>query len=179
MLRLTIILLGVNLLLLAVPLKAQPIKRLYLANDDHTDYMWTGNEAQYDTVFVRMLDYYLRQIDSTQHLPDDFQARFNCDGSYWLRTYQKFRSPAQFERLISRIRSGHISSPLNGLVSTYGGQPTEAVLRGMYYAGQLERQWNLRFRMAVCMENQTLPLGNIDRFAILYTSELHEVHSKL
>ena len=139
--------------------KAQPVKRLYLANDDHTDYMWTGNEAQYDTVFVRMLDYYLNQIDSTQQLPDDFQARFNTDGSYWLKTYQKFRSPAQFERLISRIRSGHISSPLNGLVSTYGGQPTEAVLRGMYYAGQLERQWNLRFRLAVCMENQTLPLG--------------------
>jgi alpha-mannosidase len=140
-------------------LLAQPVKRLYLANDDHTDYMWTGNEAQYDTVFVRMLDYYLAQIDSTQNSPDDLQARFNCDGSYWLRTYQKFRSPAQFERLIGRIRSGHISSPLNSLVSVYGGQPTEAVLRGMYYAGQLERQWNLRFRLAVCMENQTLPLG--------------------
>ncbi|GAB2558960.1 glycosyl hydrolase-related protein [Spirosoma areae] len=140
-------------------LLAQPVKRLYLANDDHTDYMWTGNEAQYDSVFVQMLDYYLNQIDSTQINPDDFQARFNCDGSYWLRTYQKFRSPAQFERLIGRIRTGHISSPLNGLVSVYGGQPTEAVLRGMYYAGQLERQWNLRFRLAVCMENQTLPLG--------------------
>ena len=140
-------------------LLAQPVKRLYLANDDHTDYMWTGNEAQYDTVFVRMLDYYLNQIDSTQNNPDDFQARFNCDGSYWLRTYQKFRSPAQFERLMSRIKSGHISSPLNSLVSVYGGQPTEAVLRGMYYAGQLERQWNLRFRLAVAMENQTLPLG--------------------
>ncbi len=144
--------------------QAQPMKRMYLANDDHTDYMWTGNEAQYDSVFVRMLDYYLNQIDSTQGNPDDFQARFNCDGSYWLRTYQKFRSPAQFERLIGRIRTGHISSPLNSLVSVYGGQPTEAVLRGMYYAGQLERQWSsggepLRFRMAVCMENQTLPLG--------------------
>ena len=147
------------LLLSVSSLLAQPVKRMYLANDDHTDYMWTGNEAQYDTVFVRMLDYYLNQIDSTQNNPTDFQARFNCDGSYWLKTYRKFRSPAQFERLIGRIRTGHISSPLNGLVSTYGGQPTEAVLRGMYYAGQLERQWNLRFRLAVCMENQTMPLG--------------------
>ncbi len=146
-------------LLQGFSLLAQPVKRMYVANDDHTDYMWTGNEAQYDTVFVRMLDYYLDQIDSTQSNPADFQARFNCDGSYWLKTYRKFRSPAQFERLIGRIRSGHISSPLNGLVSTYGGQPTEAVLRGMYYAGQLERQWNLRFRLAVCMENQTMPLG--------------------
>jgi alpha-mannosidase len=153
------LLLSVCLFLKFSSLLAQPVKRLYLANDDHTDYMWTGNEAQYDTVFVRMIDYYLNQIDSTQRNKDDFQARFNLDGSYWIKTYQKFRSPAQFERLIGRIRTGHISSPLNGLVSTYGGQPTEAVLRGMYYAGQLERQWNLRFPLAVCMENQTLPLG--------------------
>lgn len=140
-------------------LQAQPVKRIYLANDDHTDYMWTGNEAQYDTAFVRMLDYYMGQIDSTKNNPDDYQARWNCDGSYWLRTYQKFRSPAQFERLVGYIKSGHISSPLNSVVSTYGGQPTEAVLRGMYYAGQLERQYGLRFSMAVCMENQTMPFG--------------------
>ncbi|SOD81587.1 glycosyl hydrolase-related protein [Spirosoma fluviale] len=138
---------------------AQPAKRIYLANDDHTDYMWTGNEAQYDSAFVRMLDYYMNQIDSTKNEPDEYQTRWNCDGSYWLRTYQKYRSPAQFDRLIGYIKSGHISSPLNSLVSTFGAQPTEAVLRGMFYAGRLERRYNLRFPMAVCMENQTLPLG--------------------
>jgi len=146
-------------LVFALGAKAQAVKRLYIANDDHTDYMWTGNEAQYDTAFVRMLDYYMRHIDSTRNNPPDFQARFNCDGSYWLRTYQKYRSPAQFDRLMGYVKSGHISSPLNTLVSTYGGQPTEAVLRGMYYAGQLERQYGLRFPLAVCMENQTLPMG--------------------
>ncbi|TDB67580.1 glycoside hydrolase [Arundinibacter roseus] len=139
--------------------RAQQPTRLYIANDEHTDYKWTGNEAQYDSAFVHMLDYYLDQIDSTKNNPDDFQARFNCDGSFWLYTYEKYRSPAQFNRLVSAIESGHISSPLNTLVSTYGAQPTEAVLRGMYYAGQMERRLGLRFPMAVCMENQTLPLG--------------------
>ena len=138
---------------------AQQSKRLYIANDDHTDYMWTADEAAYDTAFVHMLDYYLRQIDSTKQEPADFQARFNCDGSYWLRAYQKYRSPAQFTRLIEAIRSGHISSPLNSLVSTYGAQPTEAVLRGMYYAGSLERAYGLRFRLVQSMENNTIPLG--------------------
>ena len=149
----------IGLLFSLSTLSAQPVKRLYLANDDHTDYMWTGNEAQYDTAFVKMLDYYLDQIDATQTNPDDFQARFNLDGSYWIRVYQKYRSPAQYARLIARLRSGHLSSPLTTLVSTYGGQPTEAVLRGMYDAGALERQHALRFRLAICMENQTLPLG--------------------
>ncbi len=139
--------------------QAQPVKRLYIANDDHTDYMWSANEAKYDSAFVRMLDYYLAQIDSTKGNLSDFQARFNCDGSYWLRAYQKYRSPAQFNRLIAAIRSGHIGSPLNTLVSTYGAQPTEAVLRGMYYAGQLERKYKLRFTLAEAMENNTLPLG--------------------
>ncbi|GAB2574322.1 glycosyl hydrolase-related protein [Spirosoma areae] len=153
------ILLTISFLTFVFSLQAQPVKRIYLANDDHTDYMWTGTEAQYDSAFVKMLDYYMGQIDSTKTSPSDFQARWNCDGSYWLKTYQKFRSPAQFDRLMGYVKSGHISSPLNALVSTYGGQPTEAVLRGMYYAGQLERRYDVHFPMAVCMENQTLPLG--------------------
>lgn len=133
--------------------------RLYIANDDHTDYMWTANEAGYDSAFVKMLDYYLKEIDLTRNNPDDFQARFNCDGSYWLKAYERNRSPEQFNRLINAIRSGHISSPLNSLVSTYGAQPTEAVIRGMYDAGEYERRFGLRFKMAIAMENQTLPLG--------------------
>lgn len=149
----------VLILLGLAAVQAQPVKRLYLANDDHTDYMWTADEATYDTAFVHMLDYYLDQIDSTRNSPPNFQARFNCDGSYWIRAYQKYRSPAQFARLIAAIRSGHIGSPLNTLVSTYGAQPTEAVIRGMYYAGQLERAHNLRFTLAEAMENNTLPLG--------------------
>ncbi|MCF0069737.1 glycoside hydrolase [Dyadobacter sp. CY261] len=146
-------------LLASVAVQGQPVKRLYLANDDHTDYMWTADEATYDSAFVHMLDYHLDQIDSTRNNPPDFQARFNCDGSYWIRAYQKYRSAAQFGRLIAAIRSGHIGSPLNTLVSTYGAQPTEAVIRGMYYAGQLERAFKLRFTLAEAMENNTIPLG--------------------
>lgn len=134
-------------------------KRLYIANDDHTDYMWTANEAKYDSAFVKMLDYSLLQVDSTKNFPSDFQSRFNCDGSLWLKKYQKYRSDKQFNKLIAAIKSGHISSPLNMLVNCYGAQPSEAVIRGMYYAGQLERKYDLRFTMAGAMENNTLPLG--------------------
>jgi alpha-mannosidase len=147
----------VTLCILGSPSAQQ--KRIYIGIDDHTDFMWTANEAGYDSAFVHMLDYYLDQIDLTQTNPDDFQARFNCDGSYWLQAYEKYRSPEQFERLISRIKSGHISVPLHALINCYGGMPTEAAIRGMYYAGQIERKHNLRFRMAGTMENNTLPLG--------------------
>ena len=150
---------AIVVLLVLGSLSAQPVKRIYLGNDDHTDFMWTANEAKYDSAFVHMLDYYLDQIDATQSNLPDFQARFNCDGSYWMQSYQKYRSPQQFERLISAVKSGHISVPLHALINCYGGMPTEAAIRGMYYAGQIERKYDLRFRMAGSMENNTIPLG--------------------
>ena len=137
---------------------SEPV-RLYLANDDHTDYMWTADADTYNRVFVEMLDYYLKLTDETLGNPPPYQSRFNADGSLWLWSYERRKTPAEFARLVERIRSGHISVPLNAVVSCYGAQPTEAVLRGMYYPGRIERRLGLRFAQAVAMENQTFPLG--------------------
>lgn len=134
-------------------------RRVYLAPDDHTDYMWSGDEETYRRVFLEMLDYYLALVERTAGLPPEQQSRWNTDGTYWVWTYQKNRTAKEFGRLIGRIRDGRIGVPLNALVSCYGGMPTEAVLRGMYYAGTLERRHGLRFPLAVAMENQTLPYG--------------------
>ncbi len=144
---------------------AGPLKRIYLAPDDHTDLFWTADDAAYRDVFVRMIDYYLDLADETESLPLDFQSRWNCDGSYWVWVYERAKPPADFERLIERIRDGHLSMPLNALVINNGGAPAEAVIRGMYYAGQLERRHHLRFPIAISMENQTLPLGLISIWA--------------
>ena len=133
--------------------------RIYLANDDHPDYMWTADAETYNAVFVDMLDYYLRLAEDTKDNPAPYRSRFNADGAYWLWQYERRKSPAEFERLISRVKEGTISAPMTTLVSCYGGQPLEAVLRGMYYAGRLERRYGLRFSLATAMENQTLPLG--------------------
>lgn len=134
-------------------------KRIYLAPDDHTDYMWKGNESEYENAFLKMTDYYLDQMDATTGHPSPYQARWNADGSFWMWTYQNNRSPAQFQRLISRIKDGHFSMPLNALVLANGGTPTEAVLRGMYYPGIVQRQYDVDFPIAISMENQTLPYG--------------------
>ena len=72
---------------LAVPSHAAdaPKTRIYIANDDHTDYMWTADAATYDRVFAEMLDFHLRLIDETAGNPSAFQSRFNADGAFWLR----------------------------------------------------------------------------------------------
>ena len=134
-------------------------KRIYIAPDDHTDLFWTADLATYENAFVEMLDFYLDLADQTEKEPDEFQSRWNCDGSYWVWVYEKNKPKADFERLIERIRDGHISMPLNALCICLGGAPAEAVLRGMYYPGRLERRYNLRIKLAYSMENQTLPLG--------------------
>ena len=112
-----------------------------------------------------MLDYYLDLADSTEKEPAEHQGRWNCDGSFWVWEYERSKPAADVERLVRRIRDGHISVPLNALVSTYGGTPAEATLRGMYYAGRLERRFGIRFPLAIAMENQTLPLGLGSLFA--------------
>lgn len=134
-------------------------QRVYIAPDDHTDYMWTADEAAYRQAFIQMIDFYLNRIDATSAAPVDEQAKWNCDGNFWLWEYERNKTPAEWNRLIAAIRSGHMSAPLNALVSCYGGQPAEAVIRGMYYAGRLERRYDLDFPLAVAMENQTLPYG--------------------
>jgi alpha-mannosidase len=151
-------------LLFATEAPAQQ-KRIYLANDDHTDFMWTADAETYERVFVEMLDFHLKLADETATNAPAYRNRFNADGSYWLWAYEQRKTPAEFARLIARIKDGTISAPVNSLVSCCGGQPAEAVLRGMYYAGRLERRHGLRFPLAVAMENQTLPLGLASLFA--------------
>ncbi len=146
-------------LLLQFTINAQQ-KRLYIANDDHTDYMWTADSAYYETAFLTMLDWWMDHNDATSVNPNpNFHSKFTCDGSFWVKNYQRFRTTTQFNRLIDQIRTGKITVPYSPLILTYGSMPAEAVLRSMYYAGQLERDYNLDLDMAYAMENQTLPLG--------------------
>ena len=140
-------------------LQAQSVKRIYLANDDHTDYMWTGDEATYKSAFSEMLDYYIKLNDSTAHLPYNLQSKWNCDGSYWVYNYRETRPVAQFDKLIKQIKGGKITVPLNSMIVLLGAAPAEATLRDMYYAGSLKRKYGLDLSLVLNMEDQVLPLG--------------------
>ena len=134
-------------------------KRVFMAPDDHTDYFWSATGDQYAVAFTEMLDYYLDQAEATKNEPPNLQSRFSADGSLWLWEYAKKKDPADFQRLVDALKSGHISAPLNPLVITYGGVPAEAVIRSMYYPGQLERRHGLDFPLAIAMENAGMSHG--------------------
>jgi alpha-mannosidase len=133
--------------------------RLYIANDDHTDFIWTAGAETYHKAFLETLDYYLNLADETDCDSVQYQSRWNCDGSYWMWMYERNRSKEQFERLIRRIRDGHISVPLNALTISLGSTPAEAVIRGMYYPGSIQRKYGISFPLAYQIENQTLSYG--------------------
>ena len=134
-------------------------KRIYIANDEHTDYYWTADAAAYREAFQDMLDYYMSQAEATASSPTDQRGRFNCDGSLWVWEYEQNRPPADFARLVGHLAGGTITMPLSPLVLLYGAMPAEAVVRSMYYAGRLERRESLRVPLVVPMEDQTLPGG--------------------
>lgn len=138
---------------------AQQKEKVYLAPDDHTDYMWTGDEETYRKALLQSTDYYLDLTDKTAGQPHDFQSRWNFDSALWFWVYENNRTPEQVNRLVGRLKDGHFSMPLNFAVSTYGGTPTEAALRSMFYAGRVERKYGLHLPLAVAMEDQTLPRG--------------------
>jgi alpha-mannosidase len=134
-------------------------KKIYIAPDDHTDYMWTNTEEAYSEAFLEMLDYYINLNDSTANEPYPYQSKWNCDGSFWVYTYQKHRSSEQFDELIRQIKEGKITVPLNTLAGLHGMAPAEATIRQMYYAGSLERKYGLDLDLVLNMEDQVLPLG--------------------
>ncbi len=135
-------------------------KHLYIANDDHTDYIWTADAETYRVAFINQLDYYINLMETKNaSLSTPFQHRYNCDNSLWVYEYEKAKSTVDFQRLITQIKSDHISVPFNTLIPLYGGQNTEIAIRGMYYAGHLERKYGIDIDLVATMENQTMPLG--------------------
>ncbi len=134
-------------------------RRFYIAPDDHTDYFWIADDTTYRQSFLTMIDYYLDKMDATAGNASDTQMRWNCDGSLWMWEYQHNRTQAQFQRFLNRMGDGHMNVALNPLVVVEGGAPAETVLRGMYYPGLMERQYNVHFPIAIAMEDQTFPYG--------------------
>jgi len=133
--------------------------RVYLANENHTDYGWNASTEAYDDSMLNELDYYLDRIAATAADPPAAQARFVADSWYYLYLYETRRSPQQFQRLLGAMASGHITVPLNPLVTLYGALPTEAAIRAGYYPGRIERLYGAKFVHGEEMENATIPWG--------------------
>jgi alpha-mannosidase len=87
--------LAVFSLVLPVAAQLENRERIYLAPDDHTDYVWTADEEGYRKAILGMTDYYLDLADKTAAEPKDFQSRWNLDGSLWMWLWENDRDQSQ------------------------------------------------------------------------------------
>ena len=89
---------------------AEPV-RIYIGEDDHTDFMWTADAQTYEKVFVEMLDHHLALAAATAGNESPYRHRFNCDGNHWLWSYERRKSASEFERLMAQVADGTITVP--------------------------------------------------------------------
>jgi len=156
---LTLALLALGWVTATIPAGRAAAHKVYLVNENHTDYGWNATTDAYDASMLSELDYYLGRIAATVSNPPAAQARFVADNWYYLYLYEKNRTPQQFQSLIDAMQSGHITVPLNPLVTLYGALPTEAAIRAGYYPGRIERGYGVHFVHGEEMENTTIPWG--------------------
>jgi alpha-mannosidase len=139
---------------------------VYLANDNHTDYNWNATAAEYDAAMLAELDYYRARVDATAGSPPDEQSRYVADGWWWLWLYEKHRPAEAFADLVAKLRSGHITVPLNPFVTLYGAMSTEMAIRAGYYPGRMARRHGIPFVLGYAsVENETAPWGLASLFA--------------
>ncbi len=132
---------------------------LYYANDTHTDVMWNNDEAGYEKMILEMSDWYLNLNGSAYNKPYELKNKWNFDCSYWLWVLEHRTDSAYFGRVIQQIKDSLMSVPYNFVLPTFGATPAEAVIRGMYYSGYLERKYGIKIYTSTAQENTTIPLG--------------------
>jgi alpha-mannosidase len=132
---------------------------LYYANDTHTDVMWNNNEADYEKMILEMTDWYLNMNEGSRNKAYEYRNKWNFDCSYWLWVLEHKTDSAYFARIIQQVKDSLMSVPYNFVLPTFGATPAEAVIRGMYYSGYLERKFGLKISTSTAQENTTIPLG--------------------
>lgn len=135
------------------------MKRLYLANDTHTDLMWNGTEEQWTKWTYEMADFYLAFGERTASREYAYRSKWNYDAAWNLYTLEKNYDSVFFKRLMDQYKAGQASVPYNFTLATYGGFTPEWILRSFYYAGYLERTYGIDIELGTAIESSTIPLG--------------------
>ena len=104
-------------------------------------------------------DYYLGAISDALGNPVDEQARWQPD--HWIRQYhfKANRNSSVYNTWIDRMKSGHITVPINSLVTLYGSIPTEMAFRLSYWPGWEQRRTGIEFLLGMSEETHNIPWG--------------------
>lgn len=135
---------------------------VHFAMDKHLDYMWQfPNEAETLAAMVKLTKIYLDAIETDKAAatsPHDEQTHFNFDQTAWWGAWMA-GFPGQIQRLKNAENSKHLGVGALNLVLLTSCLGTEEMIRSMYPARQLQRDFNINIQAAVPMETGSVPWG--------------------
>lgn len=156
----------VCLVFLCAPLRAAPAPvqddaaewTVYITNDNCPDYTWGLTEAQTRQAFADVVKGHLDEMTRTDGEKPENQDRYNMAVTQEALCFVE-KYPDRKDELIKRIKEGRIFvSPF--LCNTlWGFQSLEGVIRSLYPARRLERDWGIPIDVAEHIEQPSMPWG--------------------
>ena len=132
---------------------------VFILNDTCPDYTWGNSEAQTRDNFAELVRSQLDEMTRTDAQPEHNRHRYNAAATVEVQCFLE-KYPQRQAELARRIREGRFYvSPF--LCNTlWGWQSAEGLLRSLYPARRLERDWGLpKIEVAHHIECPSLPWG--------------------
>ncbi len=134
---------------------------VHLVMDKHLDYVWQeASEQQTRDKMEALAHAFLSAIeqDKLGPFPHDEQTHFTFDQTIWWDAWELER-PKEMARLASAEGSGHLGVGSLYTVLLTGCLGTEEMVRALYPARAIERQYGAHVRCAVPMETSSIAWG--------------------
>lgn len=135
---------------------------LHFVMDKHLDYMWQyPTEAATRAAMEALTNDYLNAIEADKLanvFPHDEQTHFTFDQTIWWDAWT-IQQPSQVNRLINAEATNHLGVGAFYVVLLTGILGTEELIRSMYPARQLQRDFGVDVQFSVPMETASVPWG--------------------
>jgi len=131
---------------------------IYVANTNCPDYTWVLDERNTRVAIAELVRAHLDEMRRTDPLAPESRNRYNMVAALEADLFLE-RYPRRRQELIRRVKEGRlfVSPFLNN--SMWGFQSLEAVIRSLYSARRLEREWGVKMDAAAHIEEPCLPWG--------------------
>jgi hypothetical protein len=143
------------LLTAIIPLAAQTI---YITNDACSDYTWGFDEAKTRRAYADVVRAHLDEMLRTDSEKPENQDRYNLSITQEAQAFVEFY-PERKQELIRRIQEGRVGLGPVYNNALWGFQSAEAVIRTLYPARRLERDWKVPLGPVQHIEEPALPWG--------------------
>jgi hypothetical protein len=132
--------------------------KIFIANDACSDYTWGDDEKQNRRDFADVVRAHLDEILQTKGQASQID-HYNLSITQEALAFAEYY-PDRKEELIRRIKEGYIAVGPDYNNSLWGFQSTEGMIRTLYPARRLEKEWGLPLNdVAQHIEEPALPWG--------------------